>query len=294
MQYLKPATAQKGNKRFFNAIKKINDTSRNLHNKVKEVMLIKKVTKLIKNSDLIVIAVRFIWSLIEAPLTDYFNLKKRILLMRVIPYTMSRYKRLANVYELSQLIEKNKIEGAFVECGVYKGGCIAVMAYVAKQARSGRKVWLFDSFEGLPEPSEDDGIKAKKYASNRNFGKLSPISECVGRVQDVKKILFSKLKIDKKNTIIKKGWFQNTLPEINERIGKISILRLDGDWYDSTKCCLKNLFKNVVPGGYIILDDYGAWEGCKKATDEFLSENNLDVELKRVDYTCVYFQIPYI
>ena len=212
--------------------------------------------------------------------------------MRVIPYTVSRYKRLDNAYELSQLIEKNKIEGAFVECGVYKGGCIAVMAYVADRARSGRKIWLFDSFEGLPEPSKKDGAKAKKYATNRNSGKLSSINECVGRIQDVKKILFSKLKIDKKNVIIKKGWFQNTLPEVKESIGRISILRLDGDWYDSTKCCLDNLFNNVVPGGYIILDDYGAWEGCKKATDKFLTESKLNVELKKVDYTCVYFQKP--
>ena len=70
-----------------------------------------------------------------------------------------------------------------------------------------------------------------------------------------------------KGVVIKKGWFQNTHPEVKESIGKISIFRLDGDWYDSTKYCLDGLFNNVVPGGYIILDDYGAWESCRKATD---------------------------
>jgi hypothetical protein len=77
---------------------------------------------------------------------------------------------------------------------------------------------------------------------------------------------------------------------MRDEVGPIGVLRLDGDWYESTKCCLDQLFDQVVPGGYIIIDDYGHWEGCRHAVDEFLAHRNLDVELVTVDYTGRYFR----
>lgn len=222
--------------------------------------------------------------------TDFLNAEKLDLFRKVYPYTMSGYKRLSNVYNLANKIEQDKWEGAFAECGVWKGGCSAVMAFVAKKHNSNRKIWLFDSFEGLPEPTIEDGDIAKKYAGNKAEGKLKTIHECVGPLEDVKKVFFDVLNIKEDNVVIKKGWFQDTLPKERENIGSIAILRLDGDWYESTKVCLENLYDNVILGGYIIIDDYGHWEGAKKALDEFFITRNIKPDLIKIDYTGIYFK----
>jgi hypothetical protein len=223
---------------------------------------------------------------------DIFDLEKMWLFWKVYPYTMSGYRRLSNVYELSKKIEIEKINGVFVECGVWRGGCAAVMAYVAKKARSGRKIWLFDSFKGLPEPTKEDGLIAKDYANNKTEGKLETIEKCVGTLDEVKEVFFEVLGINSENVVIQKGWFQDTLPRAKEKIGGIAILRLDGDWYESTKCCLENLYENVIVGGYVIIDDYGHWEGAKKALDEFFANRNIKAELIKIDYTGAYFKKP--
>ena len=247
-----------------------------------------KIKILIKNNSLYQ-KIRF-WKYIT--LKDFFSLEKLLLFKKVYPYTMVSYKRLSNVYELAKLVEKQKLKGAFVECGVWKGGCIAVMAFVADRMKSGRKIWLFDSFEGLPEPTKEDGSMAEEYAQNKIGGKLETIEKCVGHIEYVQNIFFEILKIKKENVVIKKGWFQDTLPEAKKEIGPISILRLDGDWYESTKVCLDNLYDNVIFGGYIIIDDYGHWEGSKKALEEFFTKRNISLNLIKIDYTGIYFQKP--
>lgn len=96
----------------------------------------------------------------------------------------------------------------------------------------------------------------------------------------------------KENIHIVKGWFQDSLPRTSKEIKEIALLRLDGDWYESTKICLENLYPKVVRGGYIIFDDYGCWEGCKIATDEFMEKNNIKADLVKIDSTGFYFQKP--
>lgn len=227
--------------------------------------------------------------ILEIFLHDFFDFGKINLFLKVYPYSMAGYKRLSNVYTLANKVKDGNLDGDFVECGVWKGGCSAIMAYIANSEAKNRKTWLFDSFEGLPEPTKEDGDIAKQYAQNKAGGNLKSINQCVGPLEDVKKILFGVLKMDEKNVIIKKGWFQNVLPITKKEIDKISILRLDGDWYDSTKCCLDNLYDNVIIGGYIIIDDYGHWEGAKKALDEFFKARGILPELIKIDYTGVYF-----
>lgn len=231
----------------------------------------------------------FFSELIVRNLNDFSKIG---LFFRVRPYTMVSYHGMSNVYELSKKIEKDGKEGAFVECGVWKGGCVAIMAFVAKKAKSNRKTWLFDSFEGLPEPSAEDGEKAKEYALGRMSGKLSSIERCVGPMADVEKIFFDVLKINPADIAIEKGWFQDTLQKVKEKMGPIAVLRLDGDWYESTKCCLDVLYDVVVPGGYVIIDDYVYWEGSKKAVDDFLAQRKIKVDLIKIDFTAVYFQKP--
>jgi hypothetical protein len=223
----------------------------------------------------------------------FFQRSKFKLLKMVMPYTMGSCQRLENVYQLASAVEETGQQGAFVECGVWKGGCAGVMAAVAQTARSNRKIWLFDSFEGLPEPTAEDGQMAKLYAGRDDAtGRLSTINRCVGLLEDVRELLFGKLKIDERNVVIRKGWFQESLPQAATEIGPITILRIDADWYESVETCFKCLYEHVIPGGYIILDDYFFWEGCRKATDEFIAARNLDVELCRVDATAAYFKKP--
>lgn len=252
--------------------------------------MFKKVKKTIRNSPRLMDVYKKAMFFKKAPLKDLFNFSKLSLFLKVLPYTMVSYKALSNVYELSKTIEKKSIKGAFVECGTWKGGCSAVMAHISR--KSNRKTWLFDSFEGLPEPVDKDGQKAKELAAGKTSGDLSSINECVASVQDVEQVLFSVLKIDPNNIKIKKGWFQNTLPIEKNKVGEIAILRLDGDWYESTKSCLENLYDQVISGGYVIFDDYNYYEGCQKALDEFVEKRNLKIKLIKIDDTGVYFQKP--
>ena len=138
-----------------------------------------------------------------------------------------------------------------------------------------------------------DGEKSWEYASNRSEGKLVSIQKCVGPLDVVQRLFFLKLKISPHDVVIRKGWFQNTLPIAKNEIGPITLLRLDGDWYESTKVCLENLYDKVIPGGYIIIDDYGHHEGCKIAVDEFLKNLSFPIELHPiVDSAGRYFQKP--
>ena len=197
------------------------------------------------------------------------------------PYSLVDRKGLLATYDLATEIERKTIEGSFVECGVARGGCSALMAIIAARRGKNRKTWLFDSFEGLPEPTGDD----------LEHGGLVKGS-CLGTYNEVDSLLFSKLALDRNNVFMVKGWFEDTLPEHRDNIEAISLLRLDADWYESTKCCLENLYDNVVAGGYIVIDDYGALPGCKKAVDEFLKEHGINAELTPVNWTIHYFIKP--
>lgn len=244
-----------------------------------------------KNLKLITLYERTSW-LRVVTFKDYINIKKLNLFLKVKPYSMVSYQSLSNVYALATLVEKNKMKGCLVECGVYRGGCVAVMADIVHRFASKRKVWLFDSFQGCPEPTEKDGEIAREASGNRNQGRLNNVNICVASRDDVVRLL-SSLKLSGDNIVIVEGWFQETLPKIKNNIGSIAILRLDADWYESTKCCLENLYNNVVSGGYVIIDDYGCWEGCKKAADEFLTKQRINTALlKQIDAGCYYFQKP--
>ncbi len=152
--------------------------------------------------------------------------------------------------------------------------------------------WLFDSFEGLPQPTKVDGSFASSLADGLVSGELKPIGECVGSENNVQELFFKKLGFKKENIHIVKGWFQDSLPRTSKEIKEIALLRLDGDWYESTKVCLENLYPKVVKGGYVIFDDYGCWEGCRIATDEYFKKNNIKAGLIRIDATGFYFKKP--
>jgi O-methyltransferase len=211
---------------------------------------------------------------------DKRNVRKIRTICLIKSYSMVGRSGLSATYDIADKIEKNNIDGCFVECGVARGGCSALMALVANENKSNRKVWLFDSFEGLPEHTIEDEYKEPiiDKPKDKHDSLVSP-GYCLGTYDEVEKLLFSKLSLNKNNVFMVKGWFQDTLPNYKDKIGAIAILRIDADWYESTKCCLENLYDNVITGGYIIIDDYGTHIGCKKATDELLRNKDLNVKL---------------
>lgn len=210
------------------------------------------------------------------PLKELLKPKKLALLIKVAPYSVDSYGALGNVYDLARDIEERGIKGAYVECGTWKGGCAAVMGAMTKRFNSGRTTWYFDSFEGMPEPTEKDA---------RGRGKTGTVQDIMGdklkaSVSDVEEIAYKILQLSKDKNIIVKGWFKDTLPQQKQAIGPIAILRLDGDWYESTMTALTELFNQVVPGGYVIIDDYGSWEGCRAAVHEFRDKFGITMNLR--------------
>ncbi len=210
---------------------------------------------------------------------------------KIMPYSLVGSAGLSQTYNLVARVIKDNLKGDLVECGVAQGGCSALMALRAfENNENGRKIWLFDSFEGLPEPGAGDFLKGIKSAGS--FIRPLKKGSCLGTYTEVEKLFFSKFKINKKNVRMIKGWFQNTLPEYKNKIDKISLLRIDADWYEPTKCCLDNLYDNVIDKGFIVIDDYGTCFGAKKALDEFLEKKNLFVELVHDGRGGCYFQKP--
>jgi len=222
---------------------------------------------------------------------DSRNVKRIKAIYSIRPYTMVGRTGLLATYDIASEVEKNRVDGCFVECGVARGGCSALVAIVANENKSGRKVWLFDSFEGLPEPTIEDALSVEKNPGKDRSSSALQKGYCMGTYEQVSELLFSTLKLDKENIFIVKGWFEDTLPRCNDKIGAISFLRMDADWYESTKCCLENLYDSVIVGGYILIDDY-MLPGCAKAVDEFLQKRGVNVKFTFDDRGGAYFVKP--
>jgi len=209
-------------------------------------------------------------------------------LEKVRPFTMVPTEALVDLARQVQAVLTCGIPGDFVECGVWRGGAAFLMADLLRQAGvRDRKVWLFDSFEGLPPPEEIDGPAATEYVKNTDGPWY--FDNCRVSLEEVQRTARG-LGLASYTELVK-GWFNQTLPAYRQRIGPIAILRIDCDWYASVRCCLDNLFDQVVDGGFVIFDDYYTFEGCAIAVHEFLGERRLSHRLESVvgrskGYTC--------
>ncbi|MGE0821069.1 MAG: TylF/MycF/NovP-related O-methyltransferase [Candidatus Binatia bacterium] len=205
-------------------------------------------------------------------------------ILKVKPsYTMVTSKNLANLYSLVQQLNRMDIQGDIVECGVWNGGSAAIMGLACLDGDKAktRNMWLFDSFSGLPRPGAKDGeLEKKAFFEGWNKGEIEKVKQA-----------FRKLGVPIDHVRIIPGWFEETLKTVSLR--RVSLLHIDADWYNSVKVALETLYDKVVPGGFVVLDDYGYWEGCKKALDDYIAENGLrNISLKRVDRIGAYFQKP--
>lgn len=204
-------------------------------------------------------------------------------------YTMTLPERCRKLWDLCGDAFARKVPGCLVECGVWRGGSAAVMGLAARHAGERRQLHLFDSFEGLPEPDERDGAKAAAYSAGKSSGALSSIHQCEAGLAEVQDALLGKIRLPEELVTFHRGWFQDTVPSDAKTLGPIAVLRLDGDWYESTAICLKHLYPLLPPGGVLVLDDYFCWEGCRKATDEYRAEHGITAPIIRTDLEAVYW-----
>ena len=186
----------------------------------------------------------------------------------------SSEERLFATIMACQHVVQTAIEGDFVECGVWRGGNSIIAANVFKRMAPERAVWLFDTFAGMTAPTEVDinfrGESAEaKFRQNQredhNEWCYSPLEEVKGN--------FEKVGLLGTNLRFIQGDVSKTLATGNHLPEKISVLRLDTDWYESTKIELEVLFPRLSKGGILILDDYGHWGGSRKAVDEYFKTN---------------------
>jgi len=202
------------------------------------------------------------------------------------PYTMTSVERMFAMHQAVRYLEEAKIEGAIVECGVWRGGSIMIAIATLNALKNGRReIFLFDTFEGLPKPDPvldvdiwgnkgHDGwiLEARgSEASNWAYASLDDVRSNVLRLGYPEHLVH-----------FIKGMVERTIPQ--QSPGKIALLRIDTDWYSSIKHVLEQLFPALVPGGVLIVDDYGHFTGARKAVDDYFNEHGVRMLLNRIDY----------
>jgi len=204
--------------------------------------------------------------------------------------TMLPRARLDNLQLCVEDALKNNVAGDLIETGVWRGGATIFMRGILKAHAIGdRNVWVADSFEGLPKPDEKAFPLEAEVHAGPVMTKL--YKHLAVGIEDVKLNFKAYGLLDKRVQFLK-GWFKDTLP--GAPIERLAVMRLDGDYYESTRDALQNLYHRLSPGGYVIIDDYGekTWTYCRKAVDEFRAEHNIRARLRRVDSKCYYWQRP--
>jgi O-methyltransferase len=207
-------------------------------------------------------------------------------ILKVKPFTMTSKARLFALCEAVKYIVNNQIPGDIVECGVWKGGSMMAVADTLISLNDySRSLHLFDTFDGMTEPTEKDVAVTGSSASNLlNSSKKEQSNSmwCYAPLEEVKQAVYSVGYPSEKIHFVK-GKVEDTIPQHSP--SSISLLRLDTDWYESTHHELVHLFPLISPGGVIIIDDYGFWQGARKAVDEYIKENKIKLLLNRIDST---------
>jgi len=195
-------------------------------------------------------------------------------------YSMIGNKRLNNIQSCIEDVVKNNIEGDFIETGVWRGGACIFAKALFSILDNNRKVWVADSFEGLPKPNPE------LYPEDKGDDLYS--LEQLRISLDQVKNNFKRFNLLDDNVKFLKGWFKDTLP--SAPIEKLAIVRLDGDMYESTMDGLTNLYHKLSSGGYLIIDDYGVIPACKKAVHDFRNKNGITEEIINIDDSGYYWQ----
>jgi hypothetical protein len=201
---------------------------------------------------------------------DLEGVRRGKAVIKAMPYSLVGPSGLEATYEAVHDAIKRGVTGAIVECGIAGGGSSAVMALALRDAGAFRHLWLFDSYEGLPDPTLDD-IDPASGGTGAHIRPL-PKGSCLGTFEEVEHLMGDVIGVPRDQFTMVKGWFQDSVRPNAETIGEIAVLRLDGDWYESTRTCLDGLYSRLAPGGLLIVDDYHSCFGSHRALNEFLSE----------------------
>jgi O-methyltransferase len=190
-------------------------------------------------------------------------------------YTMIGSRRARALRRMARACDQDNVPGAFVDCGCFNGGSSVMMSSGAPS----REVWAFDSFEGLPEAGPRDPDSAHDL--------VGELVASEGKVREA----FARFAFPERLHVVK-GWFAGTFPEAAPAIKGVAILHADGDWYESVRLTLKTFEPKVSPGGFVVIDDYGFWEGAKEATHEYRASRGIAAPLVEVDQTAVFWRKP--
>ncbi len=196
-------------------------------------------------------------------------------------HTMIGVKRVANLRKLSEIVIQDGIPGDLIETGVWRGGaCILMRAVLKAYHVTDRRVWVADSFEGVPPPD------LNRYPSDvgSEYHKFEDLSVSIETVRSN----INKYGLLDDQIVFLRGWFKDTLP--TAPIDRLALLRLDGDLYESTIVALNALYDKVSMGGYVIVDDYHVVEGCRRAIGDFLEARRMSPELCEIDGVGVFWR----
>jgi len=219
----------------------------------------------------------------DDPLPDDFTDADAELWRRIVPYTMTTPGKVHALARAVEYVVARRIPGAFVECGVWRGGSMmAVALTLLRLGVTDRDLYLFDTFEGMPEPGEEDVKQGGEPASDV-LARLDRSSAhwAIASIDEVREALFS-VGYPRERIHLVRGKVEETLPD--EAPDDVALLRLDTDWYASTRHELVHLYPRLAPGGVLIIDDYAYWRGARKAVDEYVRENEPTLFLIRIDH----------
>jgi hypothetical protein len=217
--------------------------------------------------------------------------RDRPIVERALPYTMTSVLRLDSVIQAVRYCEARGVPGAFAECGVWRGGSVLAMILTLQELGiDDRDIHLFDTFEGMTEPTEEDtspvdGAALDAWRRAREEDRR-PWDDMFGpEVFDegsVRETLAATGYPEGRIHIVK-GRVEDTIPV--EAPQRLALLRLDTDWYESTRHELQHLYPRLATGGVLIIDDYGHWDGARRAVDEYFDAKARPLLLNRIDYT---------
>lgn len=218
----------------------------------------------------------------KAPMPADFGREDVAIIRAVQPYTMTSPERIFALIQGIRYIQKRAIPGSIVECGVWKGGSMAATARaLLEKSDVSRDLYLFDTFEGMTDPTSKDvdysGVSASQVLIE------DPGFKCADApLEEVKKLLYATGYPSERIHFLP-GRVEDTIPASAPE--SIALLRLDTDWYESTRHELIHLFPRLAIGGVMIIDDYGHWRGSRQACDEYFEQNRIPILLNRIDFT---------
>jgi len=218
------------------------------------------------------------------PLPPDIDEDARVIVETVAPFTMTSPERIVALRDAVRHVCRHRIAGDIVECGVWRGGSMMAAALSLLECGDRRMLHLFDTFEGMSPPGQMDrdiagaaaaGLLAAEDRRSGDTWAYSPLEEVRANL----------LSTGYPSELVRfvPGRVEETIP--GQAPDRIAVLRLDTDWYESTRHELEHLYPRLAVGGVLIIDDYGHWQGARRAVDEYLAATGARLFLSRIDYT---------